>query len=238
METGPHQERLPEDGSPAAEGRPPGGATIAARLADRRRCAASSGGLHPGLYDAVMWPAEVLFVRRWRRRLYAAAGGAPGARLLEIGAGTGAGLRFVPPGSDLVAVEPARALAARARARAAATRVTVVEACGEKLPFADASFDAALATLTLCSVSEPRVVLAELRRVLRPHGRLLVLEHVHNTWQPARRLQSLFAPAWRRVAQGCRLDQDTVALIEAAGFVVEQRREHLLGWIVELEARR
>ena len=143
-----------------------------------------------------------------------------------------------------MAVEPARTLAARARARAArvraggGARATIVEACGEELPFADASFDAALATFTLCSVSEPRAVLAELRRVLRPHARLLLLEHVHNAWQPARGLQSLLAPAWRRVAQGCRLDQDTVALLEAAGFAVERRRDHLLGWIVELEARR
>lgn len=202
------------------------------------------GGLQPWLYDAVMWPAERLLVGRWRRRLYGAAPGAPGARLVEIGAGTGVGLRFTPPGSELVAIEPAGGMAARARVRAARARagggapIAVVEAYAEKLPLPDASFDGALVSLTLCSVAEPGAALAELRRVLRPRGRLLLLEHVHNTWQPARALQSLLAPGWRRVAQGCRLDQDTVALVEAAGFTVERHREHLLGWIVEIEARR
>ncbi len=128
-------------------------------------------------------------------------------------------------------------MAARARARAGAA-ATVVEACAEELPFADGSFDRAIATLTWCSVADPPAAFAEVRRVLRPHGRLFLLEHVHLAWQPGRRLQTLAAPAWRRVAQGCRIDQDTVGLLESAGFVVERRRDHLLGWIVELEARR
>jgi len=234
----------PDDGSAAGgpatpatrsgDARP--GGDLAARLTARSQCAAGYRGLHPWLYDTVMWPAEVLLVRRWRRRLYGAAG-TPGARLLEIGAGTGAGLRFVPPGVEVVAVEPSRAMAARARTRAGGAAV-VVEACAEELPLPDASFDRVVATLTLCSVFDPRAAFAEVRRVLRPGGRLLLIEHVHNTWQPARALQTLAAPTWRRLAQGCRLDQDTVGLVEAAGFVVEHRRDHLLGWIVELEARR
>jgi len=114
--------------------------------------------------------------------------------------------------------------------------VTVVGSYAEKLPFSDGSFDSAIATLTLCSVADPAAAFAEVRRVLRPGGRLFLLEHVHNAWQPARRLQSLAAPTWRRLAWGCRLDQDTVGLLKAAGFTVERRRDHLLGWIVELEA--
>ena len=199
--------------------------------------AAREGRVTPWLYDAIMWPAEKLFLGRWRRRLYGAAASAPGTRLLEIGAGTGAGLGFSAAGAEVVAVEPSPAMAARARARAGSA-ATVVEACAEVLPFADGSFDCAIATLTWCSVADPPAAFAEVRRVLRPHGRLFLLEHVHLAWQPGRRLQTLAAPAWRRVAQGCRIDQDTVGLLESAGFVVERRRDHLLGWIVELEARR
>jgi ubiquinone/menaquinone biosynthesis C-methylase UbiE len=197
----------------------------------------------PRLYDAIMWPAERLLLRRWRRRLYGAivadAGGA-GLRVLEIGAGTGVGFAFYPAGITVTAVEPSVAMAARARERAgrAAATIEVVEARVEELPFTDGSFDCAIATLAWCSVADPLAAFAEVRRVLRPRGRLLLLEHVHSRWQPARRLQSLAAPTWRRVAQGCRLDQDTVGLLSAAGFAVERRRDHLLGWVVELQARR
>jgi ubiquinone/menaquinone biosynthesis C-methylase UbiE len=197
----------------------------------------------PRLYDAIMWPAERLLLRRWRRRLYGAivadAGGA-GLRVLEIGAGTGVGFAFYPAGITVSAVEPSVAMAARARERAgrAAATIEVVEARVEELPFTDGSFDCAIATLAWCSVADPLAAFAEVRRVLRPRGRLLLLEHVHSRWQPARRLQSLAAPTWRRVAQGCRLDQDTVGLLSAAGFAVERRRDHLLGWVVELQARR
>ena len=227
----------------------------------------------PRVYDAIMWPAEKLLLRRWRRRLYgaivadadglrhtagggtggtivggdigAAAGGisglgGAGLRVLEIGAGTGVGFAFYPAGITVSAVEPSVAMAARARERAgrAAATIAVVEARVEELPFTDGSFDCAIATLAWCSVADPLAAFAEVRRVLRPRGRLLLLEHVHSRWQPARRLQSLAAPTWRRVAQGCRLDQDTVGLLSAAGFAVERRRDHLLGWVVELEARR
>ena len=119
-----------------------------------------------------------------------------------------------------MAVEPSAAMAARARARAGAAAITIVEARAEALPFADASFDWAIATFTWCSVADPLAAFAEVRRVLRPRGRLFLLEHVHLAWQPGRRLQSLAAPAWRRVAQGCRIDQDTVGLLESAGFAV------------------
>lgn len=231
---------------------------------DKSPAALSHGELDPWIYDAVMWPAERLFVRRWRRRLYGAVSaaaragdagaGAGGARVLEIGAGTGAGFGYFAPGTQVAAVEPSPVMAARARIRAASVWgargsgvrsgasgpapvvVTVVGARAEKLPFGDGSFDSAVATLTWCSVADPVAAFAEVRRVLRPGGRLFLLEHVHNTWQPARKLQSMAAPTWRRVAWGCRIDQDTVGLLEAAGFAVERRRDHLFGWIVELEA--
>lgn len=220
MQTGPQPTPTPADGARAAG-------------------AAAYDGLTPWLYDAIMWPAEKLLVERWRRRLYGAAASAAGAPVLEIGVGTGAGLRFFPPHTEVVAVEPSAAMAARARARAGAgAAITIVQARAEELPFADGSFDCAIASLTWCSVADPLAAFAEVRRVLRPGGRLFLLEHVHLAWQPGRRLQSLAAPAWRRVAQGCRLDQDTVGLLGSVGFAVQRRRDHLLGWIVEIEARR
>src|SRR4051794_7422805 len=94
-------------------------------------------------------------------------------RVVEIGAGTGASFRHYPLGvSEVVAVEPEpylHALATQA-ARGAAVPVRVVDATAEALPLDDGSCDAAVASLVLCSVADPAVALAELRRVLRPGG--------------------------------------------------------------------
>jgi ubiquinone/menaquinone biosynthesis C-methylase UbiE len=192
-------------------------------------------GGHAAVYDALMWPFERAALGAWRRRLAARARG----RVLEVGTGTGSQLRWYPAGAVVTALEPDRGMAARARSAAAraAALVTVVEGVAECLPFAAASFESAVTTFSFCSVTDPPAALRELRRVLVPGGRLLMLEHVHLPWQPGRRLQSLAAPAWAAVAGGCRLDRDTGRFVQEAGFIGLRERAHVLGWIVELEAR-
>jgi len=189
-------------------------------------------GGHAAVYDAVMWPFERAAVGAWRRRLAAAARG----RVLEIGTGSGAQLRWYAPGVEVTAVEPDASMRARARRRAsgAAAHVAVVDGRAEELPFADQSFDAAVSAFALCTVADPSAALAELRRVLVPGGALLLLEHVHLPWEPGRALQSGAAPAWAAVAGGCRLDRDTVRFAREAGFSVLQERAHVAGWIVEV----
>lgn len=200
-----------------------------------QRVKARLPGGHAAVYDAAMWPFEHVVLGAWRRRLAARARG----RVLEVGAGTGAQLRWYAPGADVVALEPDPAMAARARRRAARTAaaVTVLEGVAEALPFAAASFDTAVATFSLCTVADPEAALAELLRVLAPGGRLLLIEHVHLPWQPGRWLQRLAAPAWAGAAGGCRLDRDTVRFVREAGFIVLHERVHVLGWIVEIVAR-
>jgi ubiquinone/menaquinone biosynthesis C-methylase UbiE len=192
-------------------------------------------GGHAAVYDAFMWPFERAAVGAWRRRLAAEARG----RVLEIGSGTGAQLRWYAPGVDVTAVEPDATMRERARRRApgAAARVTVVEGRAEGLPFGAASFDAAVSAFTLCSVEDPATALSELRRVLVPGGTLLLLEHIHLSWEPGRALQSRAAPAWATFAGGCRLDRDTVRLAREAGFSVQRERTHVAGWIVEASLR-
>jgi ubiquinone/menaquinone biosynthesis C-methylase UbiE len=182
-----------------------------------------------------MWPFERAAVGAWRRRLAAEARG----RVLEIGVGTGAQLAWYAAGTEVTALEPDTGMLERARRQAAraVASVAVVEGRAEALPFADARFDVAVSAFALCTVADPAAVLAELRRVLVPGGRLLLLEHVHLQWEPGRALQSRAAPAWASMAGGCRLDRDTVRTAREAGFTVVSERTHVAGWVVQASLR-
>jgi ubiquinone/menaquinone biosynthesis C-methylase UbiE len=192
-------------------------------------------GGHAAVYDAAMWPFERAALGAWRRRLAATARG----RVLEIGAGTGSQLRWYTPGADVTALEPDALMLERARLRAtqAAARVSLVDGRAEQLPFEDASFDTAVSVFSLCSVTDLAAALSELRRVLVPGGTLLLLEHVHLSWEPGRALQTAAAPAWAAVAGGCRLDRDTLGSAREAGFTVLRSCAHVAGWIVEAHLR-
>ena len=188
------------------------------------RLAAAWDRVVAALYDRVLAGAERVGLAADRAALLATATG----RVVELGPGTGANLAHLPRELEsLTLVEPSPAMRARLRARLAALRTVddaalppteVVAAGGDALPLADGSVDTVVATLVLCSVPDPAAVLGEVRRVLAPGGRLLLLEHVAAPGGRTRRLQRLLTPAWRRVAQGCHLDRDTRAALVAAGF--------------------
>ncbi len=128
-------------------------------------------------YDRAMRPLERMFLARLRaealKRL------PRDARLLEVGAGTGANFPLYPAGASGAATEPSGEMLALARERVERpARVRLVRCAAERLPFADATFDAAFATLVFCSVAEPARAMTELRRVVRRGGRVVLLEHV------------------------------------------------------------
>ena len=155
-----------------------------------------------------------------RRRLLEGLAG----RVVEVGAGDGRNFAHYPPTvSEVVAVEPEPTLRELAK-RAADSRVEVTPGLADALPFADAEFDAAVASLVLCSVPDQARALSELRRVLRPGGELRFYEHVIATRQPKRALFQLAdrTGAWPKLAAGCHLARDTVAAIIAAGFEIER----------------
>ena len=146
--------------------------------------------------------------------------------VVEVGAGNGLNFPHYPPEVErVVAVEPEpdlRALAERA-ARSAPVPVRVVDGRAEALPFPDASFDAAVACLVLCSVIDQGTALAELGRVLRPGGTLRFFEHVRSDSAGMRRVQrALDATIWPLVAGGCHTGRDTGAAIAAAGFTITE----------------
>ena len=143
--------------------------------------------------------------------------------MLELGAGTGANLPYYGAGvGRLVLAEPDPSMRRRLERRLAGAAVTaeVVDAMAERLPFADAAFDTVVATLVLCTVADPAAALAEVRRVLRPEGALLLLEHVaagHRAGAWQRRLQ----PVYGRLAGGCVLHRATERTVADAGFALE-----------------
>jgi len=175
-------------------------------------------------YSRVLMRREPREMQAHRDELLAGLSG----RVAEVGAGAGANFAHYPPGvTEVVAVEPEPYLREQALAAAqdAPVPVTVVEGIADALPLEDASCDAAVACLVLCSVPDQASALAELRRVLKPGGELRYYEHVRaQTPRMARAQELVDRVFWPRAFGGCHTARDTVAAIAAAGFAVERDR--------------
>jgi ubiquinone/menaquinone biosynthesis C-methylase UbiE len=149
-------------------------------------------------------------------------------RIIEVGAGNGLNFLHYPPGvTEVVAVEPEPYLRNRAAeaAKDAPVAITVVDGTADQLPADDASFDAGVASLVLCSVDDQATALAELGRVIRPGGELRFYEHVISDRPRLARIQrALDATICPLVGGGCHASRDTLSAIAAAGFGVEHSR--------------
>jgi ubiquinone/menaquinone biosynthesis C-methylase UbiE len=167
------------------------------------------------LYDLMSRRAERAGIGEMRRSLLATLEG----EVIEIGSGTGASLPFYERATRVVAVEPDASMAKRlpAKIEEAKVPVEVVNTQAEKLPFPDETFDAAVAAFVLCSVDDQRTVLTEVRRVLKPGGRLILLEHVLGEGRTAR-WQERLTPLHTKLAGNCHLNRDTRAAVAASGF--------------------
>jgi ubiquinone/menaquinone biosynthesis C-methylase UbiE len=175
-------------------------------------------------YDTFQATMERNFMGALRDEMLAGASG----RVVEIGAGTGVNLEHYPRSIDeLVCTEPEEPMARRLRKKAQGSdlNVNVVHAPAEKLPFEDDSFDTAVATLVLCTVTDPSRSLAELARVLRPGGRFVFIEHVRAPEPGLAKWQDRLHPLWVRFGHGCHCNRPTLEAIEASPLdVVEHRR--------------
>ncbi len=185
---------------------------------------------HPvfaAVYDRLTRSAERKFLGAHRARLGSRARG----RVLDLGAGTGANFPYLDAGADLLAAEPDPYMLERARqhARALGRSVTFLADAAESLSLETASVDVVLATLVLCTVDDPARALGEIRRALRPGGRLLFLEHVrleHPFWG---RLQDAVTPLWSALCAGCHPNRDTVGAIQRAGFAIDEIEHYAFG---------
>lgn len=189
----------------------------------RRAFDATFGRAMAAVYDRALARSERKGLSALRTGLLRRAAG----RTLELGAGTGLNLEHYPAEVELVAIEPFEPMARQLRERAAGSgrKVEVVEAEAERLPFPDNSFDTVTGTLVLCTVTDPDRALAEVRRVLRPNGRFLFLEHVRSGDPRRARWQDRFEKPWYVIGHGCHCNRDTLASIEAAGLAVEELDE-------------
>jgi ubiquinone/menaquinone biosynthesis C-methylase UbiE len=173
------------------------------------------------MYERISAEAERRGSAGHRDRMLAGLSG----RVVEVGAGNGLNFAHYPATvTEVVAVEPddrLRGLAERAAADAAAP-VRVVPGHADELPAEDDSFDAAVASLVLCSVPEPADALAEIGRVLKPGGELRFYEHVRSSTAVRGKLEDLVTPLWRRAAGGCHPNRRTAEAIAAAGFQMQQ----------------
>jgi SAM-dependent methyltransferase len=182
------------------------------------------GRLFAAVYNPVLWAGELAGMRSRRRDLLALARG----RTLELGSGTGLNVPYYPDDLDeLILAEPAAPMRKRLikAVRRSNLSATILDAAAERLPVDDGSVDTVVSTLVLCTVDQPAVVLDEIKRVLRPGGRLLFLEHVRadSAWLAA--WQDRLEKPWKRFAEGCRCNRATVELMAAAGFSVQHRSD-------------
>ncbi|MFA5890898.1 MAG: methyltransferase domain-containing protein [Actinomycetota bacterium] len=175
-----------------------------------------------GVYDFINSPMEWFGVMRMRRRLFARARGVT----LEAGVGTGRNFDAYPPQVSVVGIDVSARMLARAAKRAATSgRAAHLELADvQRLPFPDASFDTATATCVFCSVPDPVTGLRELRRVLRPGGQVLLLEHVRPANPILGAMVDLISILTRRLF-GYSANRRTEDNVAAAGLrIIEVRR--------------
>jgi len=152
------------------------------------------------IYDKILASEEMKFLGAIRAEMLKDVT----SNVLEIGAGTGANFQYYQPGAHVTAIEPDPYMLQRAQKRAseASAEIELRQVGAEELPFPNASFDFVIDTLVLCSVRDPRKVLSEIKRVLKPGGELRLYEHVRYKNPIGALSQDLISPAWQWFGAG------------------------------------
>ncbi|HEY9090070.1 class I SAM-dependent methyltransferase [Parasphingorhabdus sp.] len=168
--------------------------------------------------------------------------------VLELGCGGGINLQFYDRAkvTRLTGLDPSAELLdyTRKEAQKLDFAMDILDGVGEAMPFADNSFDTLLTTFTLCSVQDGKQVLKEMRRVLKPGGKILFLEHGRAPDKGPEKWQQRIEPVWKHIAGGCHLHRPVAKLFEAEGFALLDNAGHYapktprwLGWMEYGEAR-
>ena len=146
-------------------------------------------------------------------------------RVLEIGVGSGMNLPlYTDRATEILGLDPHPKLLAMASEKPRSVHSKLIKGSAESLPLDDASVDTVVSTWSLCTIRDVAAALAEIRRVLKPDGQLLFVEHGLAPESSVRSWQNRLTPLWKRVAGGCHLNRPISSLIEDAGFNITQVR--------------
>ncbi|MAT99905.1 MAG: SAM-dependent methyltransferase [Anaerolineaceae bacterium] len=183
-------------------------------------------------FDRGMRWIERLGIGHLRRKLLHGVNG----RVLEVGAGTGANLPLYGRSTQiaLIDIKPDRLQLARQKSEKPNTPATCANA--HHLPFASNQFDVVVGTLVFCSIPQPELALAEIKRVLKPDGRLLLLEHTRGHGPISRRFTDWLHPLWFALQGECHLNRETAVTVQEAGFTLEHNSVHGYGLLQMMKA--
>lgn len=186
-------------------------------------------------YDKAMAPLEKKYITAWRKKLLDQATG----KILEIGGGTGINFPLYNKCDEVITIEPNPYMIEKAlvRSQQANVPIQIIKNKAEHLPFPNHHFDTIVITLVLCSVDNMKQVIQECKRVLKPNGKLLVLEHIKMEQPFLAGLQHLLTPAWKHIADGCHLNRNPEVIIKECGFDIISSKKYLSSLVISLIAR-
>lgn len=180
--------------------------------------------LEANRYNRGMKLLEVISLQRLRHELLGQVNG----NVLEIGAGTGVNLPIYQAAVQVTGIDLNREWLMGTAEREVKRPFSVAVANAQNLPFPDNHFDNVVGTLVFCSIPQPAQALAEIKRVLRPNGRLYLLEHVRGLNPITQRLTDWLHPLWFAMQHECHLNRETAVTVQEAGFHIERSSQH--GW--------
>jgi demethylmenaquinone methyltransferase/2-methoxy-6-polyprenyl-1,4-benzoquinol methylase len=173
------------------------------------------------IYELIDLPLELLFYRKWRKEALSSLSG----NILEVGIGTGRNLNYYPAGCLVTGIDKSEGMLQRAREKVENTKnVTLLLMDAEHLEFPDNSFDYVVMAFVLCTIPDPVKALREMRRVLRPSGELIALEHVHSSNPFIALIENLINPVLFFLL-GDHTTRHTVKNIEEAGFTIREAKK-------------